>query len=143
MDENENKALTETNDSDVTVDEKSKKPKKKVHAVHAISGVLRLILNLVALFLFFLGYSIIEIIKSNNEIISTLLLSVFGFIFSIAGGIVFLIALILTIIALVRLTAIAARKEKLSIATKIMDVLIVLLTIGNGVFIYFIIAAVA
>lgn len=143
MDNDENKSLTEINDSNVTVNEKSDKPKKKVHAVHAISGVLRLILNLVALFLFFLGYSIIEVIKSNNEIVSTLFLSVFGFIFSIAGGIVFLIALILTIIALVRLTAIAARKEKLSIATKIMDVFIVLLTIGNGVFIYFIIAAVA
>ena len=58
-------------------------------------------------------------------------------------GIIFLIALILTIIALVKLVKMIQLKEKLSIATKIADVFIIILTIANGVFICLIIAALA
>ncbi len=143
MDNNENKSLTEINDANITADTKSNTTNGKAHVAHAVNGVLRLILNIVSLFLFILSYSIITTIRSNNEIFSALFLSVFGFLFAIAGGIIFLIALILTIIALVKLVKMIQLKEKLSIATKIADVFIIILTIANGVFICLIIAALA
>lgn len=143
MDNNENKSLTEINDANITADTKSNNTNGKAHVAHAVNGVLRLILNIVSLFLFILSYSIITTIRSNNEIFSALFLSVFGFLFAIAGGIIFLIALILTIIALVKLVKMIQLKEKLSIATKIADVFIIILTIANGVFICLIIAALA
>ena len=134
----ENKAIVETSQSA----ENSDAPKKKVHAFHAINGVLRFILNIVAFFLFLLAYSIIYTINTSDSVIPVLFLSVFGFIFAIGGGIVFLVALILTIIGLVRLTAIIQKKEKVSIATIILDVLTTLFIIANGVFIYLIVTSV-
>lgn len=143
MDNNENKTSTGINDANVVADIEPNKSNGKVHTAHVVNGVLRLILNIVALLLFILSYSIITTIQSNNEIFSALFLSVFGFIFAIAGGIIFLIALILTIIALVKLVKIIQLKEKLSIATKTTDVSIIVLTIVNTVFVLLIIAAVA
>ena len=103
---------------------------------------MRFILNIVAFFLFLLAYSIIYTINTSDSVIPVLFLSVFGFIFAIGGGIVFLVALILTIIGLVRLTAIIQKKEKVSIATIILDVLTTLFIIANGVFIYLIVTSV-